>query len=192
MVIARRLARMSVVVAAVVMNVGIAKADTIQSFSISGTGITYGDGTFTLSGEMSFDITDKTLVSIDLNFPNSLSILPRVGNTYSADVSSGRPGDPGTIAITMTPDQAGDGFYIGGTLVGSLIPIGTAAASECGIFPEPCLEQVTGYSGEVTPATPLPAALPLFATGLGAIGLFGWRKKRTNAASVTKPPLLRD
>ena len=27
-------------------------------------------------------------------------------------------------------------------------------------------------------ATPLPAALPLFATGLGAMGLFGWRRKR--------------
>jgi hypothetical protein len=26
--------------------------------------------------------------------------------------------------------------------------------------------------------TPLPAALPLFATGLGAMGLFGWLKKR--------------
>lgn len=28
-------------------------------------------------------------------------------------------------------------------------------------------------------ATPVPAALPLFAGGLGALGLFGWRKKRT-------------
>jgi hypothetical protein len=27
-------------------------------------------------------------------------------------------------------------------------------------------------------ATPLPAALPLFATGLGALGLLGWRRKR--------------
>jgi hypothetical protein len=26
--------------------------------------------------------------------------------------------------------------------------------------------------------TPLPAALPLFAAGLGAMGLFGWRRKR--------------
>jgi hypothetical protein len=26
--------------------------------------------------------------------------------------------------------------------------------------------------------TPLPAALPLFATGLGALGLLGWRRKR--------------
>jgi len=30
----------------------------------------------------------------------------------------------------------------------------------------------------VPSATPLPAALPLFATGLGALGLLGWRRKR--------------
>lgn len=29
---------------------------------------------------------------------------------------------------------------------------------------------------------PLPAALPLFASGLGALGLLGWRKKRKQAA----------
>jgi hypothetical protein len=33
--------------------------------------------------------------------------------------------------------------------------------------------------------TPLPAALPLFATGLGAMGLLGWRRKRKkNAAAL--------
>jgi hypothetical protein len=30
----------------------------------------------------------------------------------------------------------------------------------------------------LTPTTPLPAALPLFATGLGGLGLLGWRRKR--------------
>jgi hypothetical protein len=30
--------------------------------------------------------------------------------------------------------------------------------------------------------TPLPAALPLFATGLGALGWLGWRRKRKGAA----------
>jgi hypothetical protein len=39
----------------------------------------------------------------------------------------------------------------------------------------------SGDSGEAA-ATPLPAALPLFATGLGALGLFGWRRKRKQAA----------
>ena len=31
--------------------------------------------------------------------------------------------------------------------------------------------------------TPLPPALPLFATGLGALGLFGWRRRRKSAAA---------
>jgi hypothetical protein len=35
--------------------------------------------------------------------------------------------------------------------------------------------QVTGFAAA---ETPLPAALPLFATGLGALGLLGWRRKR--------------
>ena len=30
--------------------------------------------------------------------------------------------------------------------------------------------------------TPIPAALPLFATGLGALGLIGWRRKRKQSA----------
>jgi hypothetical protein len=32
--------------------------------------------------------------------------------------------------------------------------------------------------------TPLPATLPLFAGGLGAMGLFGWRKKRKSVAAA--------
>ena len=30
-------------------------------------------------------------------------------------------------------------------------------------------------------ATPLPAALPLFGSGLGVLGLLGWRKKKKAA-----------
>jgi hypothetical protein len=32
--------------------------------------------------------------------------------------------------------------------------------------------------------TPLPAAFPLFATGLGALGLFGWRRRRKAVAAA--------
>jgi hypothetical protein len=39
------------------------------------------------------------------------------------------------------------------------------------------------FAGTVTP-TPLPAALPLFATGIGALGLFGWRRNRKNTAAI--------
>ena len=34
------------------------------------------------------------------------------------------------------------------------------------------------------PATPLPAALPLFGTGLAALGLLGWRRKRKARVSL--------
>ena len=34
--------------------------------------------------------------------------------------------------------------------------------------------------------TPLPGAFPLFATGLGVVGLLGWRRKRKNAAAIAR------
>ena len=34
------------------------------------------------------------------------------------------------------------------------------------------------FSVEPVQTTPIPAALPLFATGLGGLGLLGWRRKR--------------
>ena len=51
-------------------------------------------------------------------------------------------------------------------------PPGVIVTSDSGVFPD-------------TAATPLPAALPLFATGLGGLGLLGWRRKRKAAALAT-------
>jgi hypothetical protein len=45
---------------------------------------------------------------------------------------------------------------------------------------EAVFDQVNGLATDS--ATPIPAALPLFATGLGALGLLGWRRKRKQAA----------
>ncbi len=42
-------------------------------------------------------------------------------------------------------------------------------------------------TGEAVPETPIPAALPLFATGLGAMGLIGWRRKRKAGAILAAP-----
>jgi len=46
----------------------------------------------------------------------------------------------------------------------------------------PAVLQVDLPFQSVQTTTPLPAALPLFASGLGALGLFGWRRKRKTAA----------
>jgi hypothetical protein len=45
------------------------------------------------------------------------------------------------------------------------------------LLEEPFLDDVTVTISAVT-ATPIPAALPLFATGLGTLGLLGWRRRR--------------
>ena len=42
----------------------------------------------------------------------------------------------------------------------------------------------TTFNFDPAAATPLPAALPLFATGLGAMGLLGWRRKRKATAAL--------
>ena len=39
-------------------------------------------------------------------------------------------------------------------------------------------------TGSENSQTPLPAALPLFATGLGALGLLGWRRKKKAATAM--------
>jgi hypothetical protein len=44
---------------------------------------------------------------------------------------------------------------------------------------------VDADSGYASATTPLPAALPLFAAGLGGMGLLGWRRKRKFAAAIT-------
>lgn len=58
------------------------------------------------------------------------------------------------------------------------------ACSFC--FPNQPAPGTPGYFGaniEFSQATPLPAAFPLFVTGLGALGLMGWRKKRKAQAA---------
>ena len=74
----------------------------------------------------------------------------------SSNVNSCQPPTP-LIFIATGPGVFGEAFP-----GANLVEIATAAA---------------------TTATPLPAALPLFATGLGALGLLGWRRKRKNAAA---------
>jgi hypothetical protein len=79
-------------------------------------------------------------------------------------------------------------FYTGGGCCGSLPGVaylstndgGTSFAYYAGV-PGLLTVSQTSLGNLAATATPLPAALPLFATGLGALGLLGWRRKRKNA-----------
>jgi hypothetical protein len=97
-------------------------------------------------------------------------------------------GDP-----NFAKDQLASGIQSGQTLSGfealdttlgkpnSLAWISLAGSAGTGVdmFNEGIASRDKGVS-----ATPLPAALPLFAAGLGVISLVGWRRKRKAAASI--------
>jgi hypothetical protein len=60
----------------------------------------------------------------------------------------------------------------------------TFTASVAGSIGSVELADTGAAAFEFGTVTPLPAALPLFATGLGALGLLGWRRKRKNTVAV--------
>jgi len=77
------------------------------------------------------------------------------------------------FALGSTTTLAVDGWLV------SITPLalGPWVRSSLGTATEPLTAEF------VISQTPLPAALPLFATGLGFLGLLGWRRKK-NAAPV--------
>ncbi len=81
------------------------------------------------------------------------------------------------LAFDPTTDTmygvAGTQVYTVGLSTGDLTADGNWSTSSLG-----------SAQGAAIAPTPLPAALPLFATGLGALGLLGWRRKRKNAAAI--------
>ena len=57
----------------------------------------------------------------------------------------------------------------------------TSFAVEAGLSPETGEVLSSQDAGLTFTPVPLPGALPLFATGLGALGLLGWRRKKVAA-----------
>jgi hypothetical protein len=84
-------------------------------------------------------------------------------------------GAPSNIPIWFTSDVYFEVLYFGNP---------HAVAYTDGKYDASLGEIVQPGNGFLSSATPLPAALPLFATGLGAMGLLGWRRKRKNAAAI--------
>lgn len=96
-----------------------------------------------------------------------LNLTP--GNTYEVDLSAGASafGQSGASAL-VDPH-----IFINSPALASLYSI---------ILPDGVGNDLPPGFGEPTSATPLPATLPLFASGLGALGLLGWRRKRKQTA----------
>jgi len=153
-------------------------ADVLTAFSISTVPATAAPFTnLVMQGQVGsdYDFNLKTvLLGINCkNFPTCTILTPAYDDLNIAFADGGNlssftggPLDPGNsfIEINTVGLDATDNYY---DLTGTLVSSGGAFAGPTYVA-----------------ATPLPATLPLFATGVGALGLFGWRRKRKNAAAL--------
>jgi hypothetical protein len=94
--------------------------------------------------------------------------------TVSGVVSYGTNGIPGSIWY-----NANGGPILGITSGAQWIFYGDQSTA---LYSDLSIEIQSTSSSSL--GTPLPAALPLFASGLGAFGLLGWRRKRKKAAAI--------
>lgn len=187
-----------VAVTTLVMTVTAADADVIQTFNVSGNATesgSYFGGTIDIpaDGTLIVDYTSGMVESIFLTpqepfvaelfwnmgrvlngpFPTSVAL----GATFSVPlIENGSEGI--AIPVTFTLSDQVDGFYTDGTVEGSG-QYSTLLDTEClGLPPNPACtsSNVIGFSGTLTSVsiTPIPASLPLFAAGLGAVGLLCW------------------
>jgi hypothetical protein len=158
------------------------------------------------SGSGSIDLTDLT-AAIG-NFDGSQGAVEAniadvgLGSTPTLTLYSGISGPtsfgPGTGGgATYTSTTSGLGLAINGILHALLVPSGYVSGTVLtststfvgntltGLGLTPGTYTWTWGTGDHAGsfeieigATPLPAALPLFATGIGGLGLLGWRRKR--------------
>jgi hypothetical protein len=170
-------------------SIGAANADTFVTYDVFGsfaadenlgpTHLPLPPPPLALGGSLTIDVTIGSVTAADLTIPD-FSPLNIVGSQGTS------PNGTGLLYVLNVSDLQGDsGFVVFinpnvqlNPLIGhNVIDIDqgefTAAS---GLIPF----GLTGYIA----ATPLPAALPLFASGLGTLGLLGWRRKRKNHAVI--------
>jgi hypothetical protein len=153
-------------------NIETAKADTYQQFDVSGTyqlDNYYGPvGIFPFDGFVRLDLTSQTLNVADLSIPG-LFVFPE-SSDFCASIAK-------PFCAQLVFEGIGQGQWTIGEdqLSGGVGPAnpGLCTPTDCPPFP-------AYFEGTMTPTalTPLPATFSLLFTGLGALGLFDWRRKR--------------
>lgn len=171
-------------------SIGIAKADTYVTYNVFGSfaddeydppGPALPSTPIPLGGTLYIDVTTGSVVSSDLLIPGGLfAPLNITGSQYTS------PNGTGLLYEVNFSNAGGDFGYIDfiypndptNPLIGHpLIYL------DQGEFNTPSGFIPFGLTGSIQ-ATPLPASLPLLASGFGALGLLSWRWKRKNTAAV--------
>lgn len=150
-----------------------ATADIEANGSRGGNDGTYGGGGGSGGGVL--------IHSFDIDILAGAMIAANGGDPGHLGVG-GQAGCGGAGQIAILHNSAGS-YTNGGTVEAIPGDDGTGANSGTACHPTDSLNTVSVLSSPdigsaPTGVTPLPAALPLFATGLGALTLLGWRRKK--------------
>jgi hypothetical protein len=160
-------------------------------------GIVVSTYDYTLTG--SVVVTEDPPISGFIDVTSSITITDLniitgtpYGNFSFADLIGGLTGQNGSLeqialdngSFRLFLELSTYSSLFGGT--GATIDPSTYIEPESGTCPAGVVNNSCGnttFTGSLAiSSTPLPAALPLFATGLGALGLLGWRRKRKTQA----------
>lgn len=156
--------------------------------SFSGDGVDTTFGSFIADEQATVDVTNPSnFVLTDGTF-DFIFHQGTLSGTFSGS------GAPGSVAITLlitsgflagdTGSGTGTGSFsdtgsVDGSYQVAINTVGTLVSDPSIPGPNPPYYDLVAPA---PPSTPLPAALPLCATGLGALGLLSWRRKRKTQA----------
>ncbi|MGZ5872971.1 MAG: hypothetical protein ACXWKP_12775 [Bradyrhizobium sp.] len=168
---------------ATVLFAGQANASTYVPFTVSGTFTDPFRDTFALTGSFDVNASSGLVADASLRLAGEpwtniisqgaagqfydLSIQTPIFNAGCSAANDG-PGCHDILNLVLSANPSTLLVDRGGSIVGGFADLRDAF-------------NLTLLSGTVS-AAPLPAALSLFATGLGALGLLGWRRKRKAVA----------
>lgn len=111
--------------------------------------------------------------STSINLLGVLTLFDSAHSPFNGNVATGNIVINGIIVSLSNANNE----TLGG-LFSNVTSLAFSIGANSGVDPEYYV------SGLVFSATPIPAALPLFATGVGALGLLGWRRKHKAKAAA--------